>query len=426
MYHNSRPLTAIVVGAGHRAVVLSNYALDHPTELKIVGVAEPREYRRKQLAKAHGIPNDMCFETSDELVQRPQLADAIINATMDHLHVPTTIPLLKAGYHVLLEKPISMYESEVRELFDVANDTGRTVMICHELRFAPFYAAIRRTILDGVIGDVIDIRTSENVSYHHIGAAYIRGKWNKKSLGNYSMLIAKCCHDMDLLTWMKAGIRPKSVASFGGIVQFKAQNAPSGSGLRCLVDCDIENACPYSAYKNYIEMDLWGPYAWDSIEHMSPTREQKIESLKTDNPYGKCVWHCDNDVVDHQSLAIEFEDGCTATHSMAGGVSRPCRQMHIIGTKGEIQGVLEDGRFVIRHPDARSGHEYSEEWMDLSVNMDMHGGGDHRLVEDFVTVIRGGQPSISSTVLEDSINGHLLGFAADRSMDDHRVVDIEY
>jgi len=262
------------------------------------------------------------------------------------------------------------------------------------------------------------------VSYHHMAVGYVRGKWNREDLGS-TMLMAKCCHDLDLITWMKSGIHPKKVNSFGSLMYFKPENAPPGSGTRCLVDCKIEETCPYSAKKHYIEQNLWGAYAWQSMEHHNnPDVEQKLESLRTDNPFGCCVWHCDNDVVDHQTVIIEFEDGSTASHNMTGGTSRPCRSMHLIGTKGEIQGVMEEGCFVVRHPDARAGHEYYEEKVNVNVSGDGHGGGDLRLVADFVSVIRGEPASTCTTNLDDSIYGHLIGFAADRSRRELKCVDI--
>jgi predicted dehydrogenase len=421
-----RPVTAAIVGAGHRSVGYAEYAIQHPDELKIVAVADPREFRRREVAARHNIPENMLFETAEQLAAHPKVADAVINGTIDKDHVPTALPLLKAGYHMLLEKPISTYESEVLDLLKVARETDRIVMICHVLRYAPFYAAIRQRIIDGEVGDIVNIQTCESVSYHHIAMGYVRGKWNRKDLGNYSTLSAKCCHDLDIVAWMKSGITPKSVSSFGGLMQYKPQNAPEGSGMRCLVDCKIEKDCCYSAYKNYIEHDWWEEYAFDCIDYMKPTVEQKIESLKgNDNPYGRCVWQCDNDVVDHQSVVIEFEDGSTATHTLIGGTSKPTRTIHIIGTKGEIQGVQTDAKFVIRHPDCRPDHEYSEELIDLQCGTDMHGGGDLRLVEDFVKSVRGTSTSISNTNLEDSINGHRIVFAADNSMEQHRPIEID-
>jgi predicted dehydrogenase len=429
-----QPITAIIVGAGHRALVYASYAQSHPDELQIVGVADPRELRRQHMARLYDLPAGRCFETAEEAAAQPRFADVVINGTMDHQHVPTSLPLLAAGYDMLLEKPFATSEAELWQLVRAARQYRRTVIVCHVLRYTPFYAAVRQQVLDGVIGDVINVQTVEHVSYHHMAVGFIRGKWSKRSYCNSTMLMAKCCHDLDLIAWMKSGIAPRAVSSFGSNFQFRPEKAPEGAGTRCLVDCPIEAECLYSARKHYIDHPRrWSYYVWESLEHIeNPTIEQKIRSLETDNPYGRCAWRCDMEVVDHQSVAIEFEDGSTATHNMVGGSSRPSRSIHLIGTHGEIQGVFEDQRFAIRHIDPRPGHEYSEQVVDLAVGGDMHGafgghgGGDARLVADFLRVIRGDAPSISTTNLMDSIAGHLIGFCADQAMEEHRVVDLEW
>ena len=420
------PVTAIVVGAGHRSIVYASYAEQHPDELQIVGVVDPDPIRRERTAEQFRISPDSVFDSVETLIaRRGKIADTAINGTMDSLHVPTTLPLLRAGYDVLLEKPIGTSQDEVLELLECARTYGRKVMICHVLRYAPFYVEIRKRVLAGEIGDILSIQTAENVSYHHMAVAFVRGKWNSKEKCKSSMLMAKCCHDLDLITWMKGDIPPVKVSSFGGLTYFRSDKAPQGAGTRCLVDCEIEESCPYSAKKNYIDQGLWGFYVMPH-HHLGvvPSQEELLEMLRTESPYGRCVWKCDNDVVDHQTVIVEFADGSTASHNMTGGTSRPCRSIHLIGTKGEIQGVMEDGYFVVRHPDPRKGHEYSEEVVKVNVSNDMHGGGDLRLVADFVRVIRGETPSISSTALEASIYGHLIGFCADMSMEEKRVVDI--
>ncbi len=426
------PLTAVIVGAGHRAMVYASLAQQQPEELKIVGVADPMAYRREQVAKLYDIPAERCFESADALAAVPRFADAVINGTMDRHHVPTSIPLLKAGYHLLLEKPFATHEAEMWDLVRTAREYDRKVMICHVLRYAPFYTDIRRRVAAGEIGELISVQTVEHVSYHHMAVGFVRGKWAKKADFHGTMLMAKCCHDLDLIAWMKSGIAPTRVSSFGNNMQFRPEKAPKGAGTRCLVDCPIEADCLYSARKHYIDHpQRWSFYVWAGLEQIdNPTIEQKIESLKTDNPYGRCVWKCDNDVVDHQALIVEFEDGSTASHNMIGGCSKPQRSIHLVGTTGEIQGDLEDSRYVIRHIDPRPGHEYSEEVVDLNVTGDVHGafgghaGGDLRLAADFVRFARGEEVSISCTSIDDSIRGHLLGFCADRSMDEGRVVDI--
>lgn len=429
---NKVPVTAIIVGAGHRAQVYASYALEHPDELAIIGVADPMELRRRQIAETYGLSPDACFSSAEELIGCGKIADVIINGTMDRDHVPTSIPLLELGYDMLLEKPFAIDEEEMWQLAAIARKHHNTVVICHVLRYAPFYIAIRRLLAQGTIGDILNIQTTEHVSYHHMAVGFVRGKWNSKDRCGSSMLMAKCCHDLDLLAWMKSGVAPRAVSSFGSLMYFRPERAPEGAGTRCLVDCPIEPECLYSAKKHYINHPhRWEFYVWQPLEHIEePTLEQKIESLKSDNPYGRCVWKCDNDVVDHQSVVIEFEDDTTATHNMVGGTARPARSIHILGTHGEIQGVLEESRFVVRKIDPRPGHEYSEEVVDLNVEGGMdgandgHGGGDLRLVQDFVRVVRGESPSISTTTINDSINGHLMGFCADRAMEERRAIEI--
>ncbi|NPV07915.1 MAG: Gfo/Idh/MocA family oxidoreductase [Anaerolineae bacterium] len=428
----SQPVTAVIVGAGHRALTYAAYSRHRPDELQIVGVADPLEYRRRQVADLYGLRPDQCFETAEQLAARPRMADAVINGTMDHQHVPTSLPLLEAGYDILLEKPFATNEEEMWDLVRTARRHGRKVMICHVMRYAPFATAMRQRVARGDIGEIISVQTLEHVSYHHMVVGYVRGKWNRKDVCGSPMLMAKCCHDLDFITWMKSGIAPVRVSSFGSNMQFRPEKAPPGAGTRCLVDCPIEADCLYSARKHHIDHpQRWSFYVWAGLEEMeNPTIEDKIHSLKTDNPFGRCVWKCDNDVVDHQSVMIEFEDGCTATHNMVGGASKPMRAMHLVGTIGELQGVLHDSRFVVRHIDPRPGHEYSEEVVEVDVKGDMdgafggHAGGDARLAADFIRFVRGETPSISCTSLEDSIRGHLIGFRADVAMEEGRVVDI--
>ena len=436
-------LKAVMIGAGHRALTYAAYAQHHPDELQIVGVADPLPARRQFVADLYDLPAARCFASAEALAAEERFADFAINGTMDHQHVATSLPLLAAGYDLLLEKPFAVSEAELWTLVEAAQRHERKVAICHVLRFAPFYTAIRQRLLDGVIGEVINVQAVEHVSYHHQAVGFVRGKWNSKRKCFSPMLMAKCCHDLDLIAWMKSPVAPVRVASFGSNFQFRPEKAPANAGTRCLVDCPIEADCLYSARKHYLDHpNRWAFYVWDALQqevqpanlpakhYTELTLEEKTNWLRDDNPYGRCVWKCDNDVVDHQSVVVEFADGATATLNMVGGAAKPSRSLHIVGTKGEIQGNLEDSRFVVRHIDPRAGHEYTEELVDLSIGGDMtgafggHGGGDLRLMADFVRLVRGEAPSPATTTLADSVNGHLIGFCADQAMAEGRAVTI--
>ena len=413
-------MKTIIVGGGHRSLTYANLANIESDKMKIVGVADPDENRRNSIAKLYNIPPERCFNTAEELAEAPKFADAVINGTMDHVHVKTTIPLLKAGYDVLLEKPFSVNEEEARELVEAAEKYGRKVMVCFVLRYAPFYRKIKDLILAGEIGEIISIQTSEFVSYHHMSTSHVRGKWNNSEKCHSSMLLAKCCHDIDIMMWLMSETKPALVSSFGCNKQFIKENAPENSGTRCLVDCPLVDECLYSAKRIYIDHpDRWSFYVWDALEHLeNPTIEDKIELLKT-SPYGVCAYKSDNNVVDHQTVSVMFENGATGTHNMVGGTSSGTRTIHITGTKGVIKGDFEKGEFTLSKIDPRPGCEHEDTVYDLKIGDDTHGGGDLDLVRDFVAYARGEELSVSCTSITDSLSGHLVVFLADKSRENN-------
>lgn len=417
---NNKPLKTIIVGGGHRSLTYAQLAEIESDKMEIVGVADPDEFRRQMIAERFGIPEDRCFASSEELAQVPKFADAVINGTMDHIHVDTTIPLLKAGYDVLLEKPFAVNEKEARELVKVAEEHGRKIMVCFVLRYAPFYRKIKDIILSGEIGRIISIQTNEYVSYHHMSTSHVRGKWNNSDKCHSSMLLAKCCHDLDIMMWLMGETKPAFISSFGNNMQFVRENAPENSGTRCLVDCPLVNDCLYSAKRIYIDHpDRWSFYVWDALENIeNPTIEDKINLLKT-SPYGVCAFKSDNNVVDHQSVNVLFENGATGIHNMVGGTSYGTRTIFISGTKGVITGDFEKGEFTVSLIDPSPECEHKDTVYDLKVGDDTHGGGDLDLVRDFVAYCRNETPSVSCTDIQDSLSGHLAVFLADRSRENN-------
>ncbi|OHD55862.1 MAG: oxidoreductase [Spirochaetes bacterium GWF1_41_5] len=432
-----KKLKAIIAGAGNRSMVYAKYALEHPEELTIAGVADPDEKRRKKAAEIFSIPQEYCYHSAEELARIPKFADFIINGTMDNQHVPTSIPLLKVGYDMLLEKPFAVNLKEAGALVKAAKKYKRRLAICHVLRYAPFYRKIKQCLLDGKIGEIMNIQTSENVSFHHAAAAFIRGKWGSKKYCGSSFMMAKCCHDLDLITWLMSPHRPVSVSSSGGRMYFIPEKAPAGSGTHCLINCpqEIEKTCLYSARRHYIDRIWWQYYVWDVMESMGHKNEMTAEEKKQKlsdpaNPYGRCVWKIGSDLVDHQSVVIEFINGATVTHNLVSGTADGSRIIHIFGTRGELSGDFNSGNFLLKtiNPAAEKG--YDEEIIEADFKGDFsglsgsHGGGDARLIADFIRAMRGEQPSVSFTGIEDSVYGHLIGFLADQAMEKQKVMKI--
>ncbi len=412
------PITAVIVGGGHRAVIYADYSLKHPDELKIVGIADPDPERREMCRLKYGFDKAHCFESAAELAAVPRFADAVINGTMDHQHYDTSVPLLEKGYDMLLEKPFAVSEDEMRRLLDVIRKNGNKVMICHVLRYAPFYLALKQRVASGQLGDILNIQMAEHVSYHHLSTSYVRGKWANSDKSKTTMLLAKSCHDIDVMAWLMQPDKPVSVSSVGSIFQFKPENAPEGAGTRCTVDCPLVDSCRYSAKKIYLEHpDRWTCYAWADLEHKKDQTEQdRIESFKNGNPYNRCMYKCDNNVVDHQSVLVNFRSGATGTFNMVGGSAKSMRKIHIVGTLGEAYGVFEENRFTVSMIESDAPSGYRDEIVDLNeAGSEGHGGGDDNLTADFIRYLRTGEQSVSCTAIENSVAGHLTVFKADES-----------
>ncbi len=417
-----KPVSVIVVGAGDRAGIYTRVAEESPDMMRVVGVVEPDKKRREHMKKRFSIPESECFSDVSELVARGKSADAIINCTMDQVHVATSLPLLGQGYAMLIEKPFATNEDELKALVGCARRNASRVMVCHELRYSEFYGTIKQRLMSGEIGDIINIQTAEHVSYHHIATAFVRGKWANSERSHTSMLLAKCCHDLDLIMWLMGDDSPVSVTSFGSRQQFKPENAPEGATDRCLAGCPYVDSCPYSAKRLYLDtLWRWANYVWAPfIDKPDVTMDERISLLRESSPYGRCVYKCDNNVVDHQSVLIRFASGATVTHNMVGGASRPLRPIHIIGTKGEIYGNFEEQKFFVSLIDPSRDaldDERRVECVDLGGGEHSgHGGGDLALARDFVRFVRGEETSPACTYLEDSVKSHLCIYRADESM----------
>lgn len=429
-----KQIKVVLLGAGNRADIYASVSLEFPEMLKVVGIVDPDPIRRNLIKEKYSIPDENTFECVEEFVKKDKFADAVINGTMDHLHVKTSIPVLEKGYDLLLEKPFALSNEEVDALLETARKYKNRVVICHVLRYTAFYKSIKNHILNGDIGKIISIESCEHVNYHHMAVSFVRGKWRSEKLCFAPMLLAKSCHDTDIMLWlMGMENAPKSVASFGSDFQFGKDKKPEGAGDRCMTDCPYVDECRFSAKANYLAAPRWKQYVWKSLEGRGElTEEMKEESLKTDNPYGLCAWNFERDGnVDHQAVTVNFANGATGSFAMIGGAAKSERNIHIVGTHGEIKGTFEDSHYVLRQMDPSTALGYKETVYDLDVKgdkigaMGAHGGGDVMLVIDFVEYMRGNEPSISCATLEDSAISHRTVFAATKARVEKRVVDIE-
>ena len=411
---------AVILGCGKRAEKYCDAAYKTLGEdFEIVALVNRSSMRLEYMCKKYGLPESICYHSYLDVVNLGKIGDIVINSTMDKFHVETTIPFLEQGYDVLLEKPVSTNMDEIIEVKKVAERTGRHLIIGHVLRYTAGCRAVKDVIDAGTIGKIINIETSERIGLDHSSVSFIRGDNNKESQRGSGLLLVKCCHDMDLGCWWNNKTVPVKATSIGGRHFLTLDNAPEGAGERCMVDCPHNSTCKYSAENMYIKHNdfPWIPFRCTGKDIADLTEEEKIESLKTTNPHGICAYRSDSDLVDHQTVTIEFANGSTFTHFVTQGIVRAGRNLYIQGTDGEIEGFMDEGRFVVRTFDYESKNFVEKEY-DVSKLLgedDGHFGGDQGIMDEFLTLIKGGTPSVSCTPISDSIYGHLCVFAAEKS-----------
>ncbi len=392
-----------LIGAGERgAHCYAPYALKYPQEMQFTAVAEPLADRRDFFRKTHGIADEMCFTGWEQMLEaRPEL-DGVIIANQDQQHYEPAMAMLEAGYHVLLEKPMAETLEKSVRIVEKAKEKNRLLMICHVLRYTDFYRSVKEVIQSGKLGKVMNIDQVESIGNWHFSHSYVRGNWNNKEAST-PMIVAKCSHDMDIISYLldKKCLR---LSSFGSLSYFVKENAPADAALRC-TDCVLNKTCNYSAYRYLTDkpqMDIFR-----NIVMKNADNQEFIKNLET-SPYGRCVYHCDNNVADHQVVSMEYEDGVIASFTASAFARDIKRQIKVMGTLAELEGCIEDDSFEVKYYGSHTVEKHN-----LITPKTLHSGGDERIMAHFSEALR--NPHDNQYSAEFSLMGHRMAFAAEES-----------
>ncbi|MBR5903207.1 MAG: Gfo/Idh/MocA family oxidoreductase [Clostridia bacterium] len=408
-----KKLTFAILGMGNRGTVYAKNICNYPDRAQVVAISDTRRVRLDSANKFLQLDESRLFASAEQLLEQPKLADMMVVATQDAQHKDHAIRALEKGYDLILEKPISNRLQDVADIADAAKKLGRTVFVSHVLRYTPFYRQIKELLQQGTVGRIMAVEACEYVGYYHQAHSFVRGNWHN-SEQCCPMILAKSCHDMDILLWLidEPCLR---VNSFGDLSYFKRENAPADSAERCR-DCKVP--CPYNAQEFYLKSIPGWPA---NVLHPEPCAENILKALD-ETDYGRCVFKMDNDVVDHQTCNMQFANGAVATFHMSAFNNKWTRYIRIMGTEGEIWGTMGDNKV---HWQRFGEQEHTIELNAEQVNASGHSGGDSGLVYDVIRYMQGEEFDTSSvTLIERSVDSHYLAFACEHSrLHDGSLVD---
>lgn len=409
----------LMVGAGSRGSTYAAYATAHPDLARVVGVAEPRAFHRQRMAGEHGIAPEYVAADWRELAALPKFADAVVIATPDTLHAEPAIAFAERGYDILLEKPVAPDAASCQRIIDAALENGIIFAVCHVLRYTPYTQRLKGLLNSGLIGEIVSVQHLEPVGYWHQAHSFVRGNWCNEA-GSSPMLLAKSCHDIDWLRYI-VGRPCEAVSSFGSLMHFRRESKPveAGQATRCL-DCAYEPECAYSAKKLYLGRLAENRLGWPLDVITTDLTEAGVISTLRDGPYGRCVYECDNDVVDHQVVNLRYDNGATASFTMVAMSEYRDRETIIFGTRGELRG---NGR-TISHYDFLSGTTKEIAVTGPDNLLQGHGGGDYGLMSQFVAAVAERDPSKVLSGPLESLETHLTVFAAERARHENTVVRV--
>lgn len=419
----SKVVTIAILGSGIRGRGYAAFAKEFPDRLKVVAVAEPNDYYRELVAKNYDIDSKNCFKSWEEFVTKPKMCDAVAICTQDSMHEAPAVACAELGYHILLEKPMAPTAGACQRIVAAVKKAGVMFAVCHVLRYTKYTMALRNIINSGEIGDIVSIQHLEPVGYWHQAHSFVRGAWRNEKESSF-MLLAKSCHDID---WLRGIIGKKCLAvhSFGSLRHFRASEKPAGSADRC-VNCPvrIESNCPYSAVKIYLRDRLCKGHSYWPVNVLTPNPiAETVEKALQDGPYGRCVYSCDNDVVDNQIVNMSFEDGSTVSMTMTAFNFHGSRKTRIFGTKGEID--TDSTIITIKNFLSDTVKEINTETLNDGGILSGHGGGDFGLMDNFVKAIAENDPSLILTGIDETLESHLMVFAAEKSRKEGIICKLE-
>jgi len=425
--NSQRRLRLAAIGCGGRSLTYLQIASTMPERFQVVAAADPIRERCTRIAAETRTPDLQIFSSDAEFFSAGIPADVVVIGTQDRYHYEPCLRAMELGYDVLLEKPISDNPAEIVKLEEAARKLGRRVLVCHVLRYTPIYRTVKEIINSGRLGQIMTLHATEGVGTFHQAHSFVRGHWSRTAKAT-PMIVAKSCHDMDIIRWLMN--EPcTAVSSFGSLQHFTSANCPSGAPSHCVLGCPVAASCLYDAGRYLTDQKGWLQWVYDpAYGHQGDTTAGALKWL-SHSDWGRCVYRCDNDAVDHQVVNLLFESGTTASFTMTAFDDG--RNLTVHGTKAKLTAGYHLKRtagcdILITPHDGKEPEKIDLSFRKTAYHDDGHSGGDYGLVDALYHEMTCATPETMTSSIAASVESHIMGFAAENSRREGTTVGLEH
>jgi predicted dehydrogenase len=323
--------------------------------------------------------------------------DALFIATPDGTHGELLSAALRAGKHAVCEKPLEITEEKINAVVGEARGCDRVVALGYVLRYAPLFRKVKELVSEGAIGRVLSVNAVDNICYG--GYAFFHD-WHRCRKNVTSLLLQKASHSLDVVNWL-VDSRPVRVAAFGGLDVFGREGAlrflgkEADPSLHC-AECERAAECPESL----VNFERVRGSRW--MEHWPDS----------------CVYSSEVNVDDNQALIVQYENSARLSYTLNQFTPEYKREYNLIGDVGQLRFDDVTKKIIVTNRENKNRITYE------IADLDGHGGGDEGLLRNFVQCCRTGEKPVAC--LESGAVSALLALAAQRSIDEKRMVTIDY
>lgn len=407
-----KKINIAIVGAGLRGTYIYAQHINKKHEdINIIAVVEPKKGRRELFKNTFDISYENVFESVEEMLKYTLDIDGIIIASGDDSHFYNAKVFLENGYNVLLENPLANTLDRIIKLKNLNNkDSNKILMSCNTLKNHEFFKVLKKEIYNNELGELISVEYSSNIGYSNFAHSYVRGNWRNHS-DTSPLILNNASQDISILVDL-IGSKCRKISSFGSLKHINKSNFKSYMSENCFT-CKIEQKCPYSCKKIYLENET---YLKDAV-HINPTKSN-LQKILTDGPYGRCIYMCDNNVVDNMVNIIEFENKVIANLNINAFTNDFDKKIRLLFSHGEIEGSILNKNIKIKN---FTDKEYKNIKLE---NQSNHYNEDFEFINIFINNIRGKNKSNLKIDINEELESHIVAFAAEYSRISDEVIYI--